>query len=306
MAYNYLKAAAALRASSREQLAVYMRLAAESDSATAYKRVLDDAGEVRLSSVLTLSGGAMAPAFLHGDQIVSRTLHSPTPPLPPASVQLVSLFTSMLPFTFGPREPAAAASTPSGAAVDAGLSAASADNENASAGAPDAGKASPSSPPTLGSIMRTLLTPSFLAPDTLSPSDIVILTDPADARRRLLRRLAALPGAVLKSPTSTETLTVPPNHVWVERDAEMPPGRGPWEGRDSRDFGPVALANIVGRAIYCVRGPGDHAVVSRGGAGGGLGLADGLILGVELEGVLAAAASSGRREGKQAEKKGER
>lgn len=69
VAYNYLKAAAALRASSREQLAVYMRLAAESDSATAYKRVLDDAGEVRLSSVLTLSGDAMAPAFLHGDQV---------------------------------------------------------------------------------------------------------------------------------------------------------------------------------------------------------------------------------------------
>lgn len=69
VAYNYLKAAAALRSSSREQLAVYMRLAAESDSATAYKRVLDDAGEVRLSSVLTLSGDAMAPAFLHGDQV---------------------------------------------------------------------------------------------------------------------------------------------------------------------------------------------------------------------------------------------
>lgn len=69
VAYNYLKAAAALRASSREQLAVYIRLAAQSDSATAYKRVLDDAGEVRLSSVLKLSGDAMAPAFLHGDQV---------------------------------------------------------------------------------------------------------------------------------------------------------------------------------------------------------------------------------------------
>lgn len=200
-----------------------------------------------------------------------------------------------------------AATTPPGAAADTGPSAVPADKGHASVGTADAGQVPPSSsPPTLGSIMRTLLTPSFLAPDTLSPSDIVILTDPADARRRLLRRLAALPGAVLKSPTSTETLTIPPNHVWVERDAEMPSGRGPWEGRDSRDFGPVALASIVGRAIYCVRGPGDHAVVSRGGAGGGLGLADGLILGVELEGVLAAAAMSGRRGGKQGEKKDDR
>lgn len=69
VAYNSLKAAAALRASSREQLAVYMRLAADTDSATAYKRVLDDAGEVRLCSVLTLSGNAMAPAFLPGDRV---------------------------------------------------------------------------------------------------------------------------------------------------------------------------------------------------------------------------------------------
>jgi len=69
VAYNSLKAAAALRASSREQLAVYMRLAADTDSATAYKRVLDDAGEVRLCSVLTLSGSAMAPAFLPGDRV---------------------------------------------------------------------------------------------------------------------------------------------------------------------------------------------------------------------------------------------
>lgn len=74
LAYNYLKAAAALRASSREQLAVYMRVAAESDSATAYKRVLDDAGEVRLCSVLTLSGDAMAPAFLPGDRVRGVTL----------------------------------------------------------------------------------------------------------------------------------------------------------------------------------------------------------------------------------------
>lgn len=269
VAYNYLKAAAALRASSREQLAVYIRLAAQSDSATAYKRVLDDAGEVRLSSVLKLSGDAMAPAFLHGDQIVSRTLHSPTPPPPPASVQLASLFASMLPFTFGPPEPAVAVASPSvapagpdpSAAVGGKRSGAPADMAGAVKVPP------PPSPPTLGSIMRTLLTPSFLAPDTLSPSDIVILTDPADARRRLLRRLAALPGAVLTSPTSSETLTIPPDHVWVERDAEMPTGRGAWEGRDSRDFGPVALANIVGRAIYCVRGPGDHAVVGRGGGG---------------------------------------
>lgn len=213
----------------------------------------------------------------------------------------------MLPFTFGPPEPAMAAATSPDTATDTIPSAATTGKGNASAGRAEAGK-TPSSPrpPTLGSIMRTLLTPSFLAPDTLSPSDIVILTDPADTRRRLLRRLAALPGAVLTSPTSAETLTIPPDHVWVERDAEMSSGRGPWEGRDSRDFGPVALANIVGRAIYCVRGPGDHSVVGRAGAGGGLGLADGLILGVELEGVLAAAAASGQRREKHGEKKDER
>lgn len=74
VAYNYLKAAAALRASSREQLAVYMRLAADTDSATAYKRVLDDAGEVPLCSVLTLSGNAMAPAFLSGDRVRRREM----------------------------------------------------------------------------------------------------------------------------------------------------------------------------------------------------------------------------------------
>jgi len=229
---------------------------------------------------------------LFSSQIVSRTLHAPSSPPPALSTQLASLLTSILPFTFSSTESAAA----SGAAGAGTTATKSAEGASTAAG----GKAPP---PTFASFLRSVLTPPFLGPDTLTPSDIVILTDPADARRRLLRRLAALPGAVLTSPTSSETLTVPPDHVWVERDAALSEGRGPWEGRDSRDFGPVRLASVVGRAIYCVRGGGDHGAVGRGGGAGGLGLADGLILGVELEGVLAAAASGNRREAKQEEKK---
>lgn len=57
--------------------------------------------------------------------------------------------------------------------------------------------------------------------------DVVVATDPREPERALVKRVAAVDGS----------------SVWLAGDN---PGRS----TDSRDFGPVALSSVVGRAVY--------------------------------------------------------
>lgn len=46
----------------------------------------------------------------------------------------------------------------------------------------------------------------------------------------------------------SSNLTVPPGHVWIEGDNAA-------RSRDSRDFGPIPLGLVRGRAVCKVHGP---------------------------------------------------
>jgi signal peptidase I len=61
--------------------------------------------------------------------------------------------------------------------------------------------------------------------------DVVVLRDPEDGRRFLLKRIADSPDGLPPAPGYVHVL-----------------GDNPAESRDSRDFGPVALRHIVGTA----------------------------------------------------------
>jgi signal peptidase I len=72
--------------------------------------------------------------------------------------------------------------------------------------------------------------------------DIVIARDPALPSRHLVKRVGGVPG----DPVSHDGTTVPPGTILLLGDA-------PERSRDSREFGPVPLGSIVGRAYRCYR-----------------------------------------------------
>lgn len=63
------------------------------------------------------------------------------------------------------------------------------------------------------------------------PGDVVVLRDPEDRTRLLIKRVAAVPAGSLPAP----------RHVYVLGDNAA-------ESRDSRHFGPVGDSLIIGRA----------------------------------------------------------
>jgi nickel-type superoxide dismutase maturation protease len=63
-----------------------------------------------------------------------------------------------------------------------------------------------------------------------APGDVVVLRDPEEPARHLVKRVAG-----------------PPPGAEPRRDAVYVLGDNPDESRDSRDFGPVPLALIIGR-----------------------------------------------------------
>eukprot|EP00182_Erythrolobus_australicus_P003275 CAMPEP_0185831622 /NCGR_PEP_ID=MMETSP1353-20130828/1603_1 /TAXON_ID=1077150 /ORGANISM="Erythrolobus australicus, Strain CCMP3124" /LENGTH=148 /DNA_ID=CAMNT_0028529703 /DNA_START=185 /DNA_END=631 /DNA_ORIENTATION=- len=83
--------------------------------------------------------------------------------------------------------------------------------------------------------------------------DVVVVVDPADDRRKYVRRVSAMPGEEMVSKKNGEPpLVIPENHCWVTCD--NPDGKP-----DSRWFGPLALNNIIGRVLYVARSATDHA-----------------------------------------------
>lgn len=73
---------------------------------------------------------------------------------------------------------------------------------------------------------------------------IVVVRDPEDRRRRLIKRVVGLPGDPLgPRPVPGDDGRVPPGHVFLLSDA-------PDQGRDSRRFGAVPLELVVGEAWF--------------------------------------------------------
>lgn len=70
--------------------------------------------------------------------------------------------------------------------------------------------------------------------------EIIVFVDPANRRRWLVKRIAAVGGDPIPAPrVAGDDERVPPRHVYVLAD-------DPVRGRDSRTFGPVPLGAIIG------------------------------------------------------------
>jgi mitochondrial inner membrane protease subunit 1 len=82
----------------------------------------------------------------------------------------------------------------------------------------------------------------------LSRGDIIVYISPSDPHNLVCKRVLGLPGDIIcVDPTgarapSTEHVVVPKGHVWTMGD------NAPWS-RDSRDYGPVSMGLIRGKAV---------------------------------------------------------
>ena len=102
-------------------------------------------------------------------------------------------------------------------------------------------------------------------------NDLVVVADPSDPARLLLKRVVATAGDFVRvtrtgierlrarppsgdaaAPGSVEELEVPPEHVFVLSDR-------PARTRDSRQFGPVPRRSVVGR-VWRRYHPSDRAL----------------------------------------------
>jgi len=76
------------------------------------------------------------------------------------------------------------------------------------------------------------------------PGEIVVTRDPVLSSRHLVKRVGFVPGG----PRPPDGVEVPAGTVYLVGDA-------PAASRDSREFGAVPLALLVGRAYECYRPP---------------------------------------------------
>ncbi|CAF2261421.1 unnamed protein product, partial [Brassica napus] len=124
--------------------------------------------------------------------------------------------------------------------------------------------------PTMGPHDNTLLVRKLPDVDTryvvksfyryVSVGDAVVLKDPNETHKYLVRRLAALEGSeMVSSDEKDEPFLLKKDQCWVVAENKDMKSK---EAYDSRSFGPVSLADIVGRAIYCMRTAVDHGPVS--------------------------------------------
>uniref|UniRef100_A0A1J3F2K4 Mitochondrial inner membrane protease subunit 1 n=1 Tax=Noccaea caerulescens TaxID=107243 RepID=A0A1J3F2K4_NOCCA len=116
--------------------------------------------------------------------------------------------------------------------------------------------------PTMGTNDNTLLVRKLPYVDTryVFVGDAVVLKDPNETNKYLVRRLAALEGSeMISSDEKDEPFVLEKDQCWVvAENKEIKPK----EAYDSRTFGPVSMSDIVGRAIYCLRTAVDHGPVS--------------------------------------------
>lgn len=87
--------------------------------------------------------------------------------------------------------------------------------------------------------------------------DVVVIRDPNDARRKYVRRIAAMEGAHMASVNKDDPpFRLPPRHCWVTRD-----NKNATSAPDSTYFGPLSVEYIVGRVMYAIRSATDHGRV---------------------------------------------
>lgn len=86
--------------------------------------------------------------------------------------------------------------------------------------------------------------------------DLVVLRDPEDRRRLLIKRVSAMPGDPMPIDLpGEEPPRVPADHVFVLADRRS-------ETRDSRRFGPVPFDLVIGRAWFRYGPPGRRGALS--------------------------------------------
>lgn len=96
--------------------------------------------------------------------------------------------------------------------------------------------------PTIEPGDRILVTKWGWRPEDVQRGDILVFRAPDGANRAYVKRVQGLPGDRIEARDGTD-LVVPPGHVWMRGDNVE-------SSRDSRHFGAVPFANLVGRVAY--------------------------------------------------------
>ncbi|MCI4339838.1 MAG: signal peptidase I [Thermoplasmata archaeon] len=115
---------------------------------------------------------------------------------------------------------------------------------------------------------RLLVDPAAYRTGEVARDDLVVVADPTEPDRWLLKRVVGIPGDFVRvtregihrvaragegpvSDGALEELEVPPGHVFVLSDR-------PQHARDSRQFGPVPVGALLGR-VWRVHAPAGRA-----------------------------------------------
>lgn len=85
--------------------------------------------------------------------------------------------------------------------------------------------------------------------------DVVVIKDPNDSRRKYVRKVRALEGALM-SRDQSDDFVIPERHCWVVRE------NGEADAPDSSTFGPLGLDYVIGRVMYAIRTATDHGRVT--------------------------------------------
>ncbi|CAO2821609.1 unnamed protein product [Amaranthus hypochondriacus] len=122
--------------------------------------------------------------------------------------------------------------------------------------------------PTIPGKHETLLIRNLPCPEPVfrliynqvSVGDVVLLKNPLESDKLIVRRLAALGGQEMASTDKKdEPFVIDFDECWVLSDNKRLKAM---EANDSRTFGPVSLMDIVGRVLYRFQSIHDHGVVN--------------------------------------------
>lgn len=93
-----------------------------------------------------------------------------------------------------------------------------------------------------------------------SQGDVVVFSSPSNHREIYIKRITALPGDWIGTPSEHDMVKIPEGHCWVEGD-------NPASSLDSKSFGPIPLGLIRGRVTHIVWPPQRVGAVERKIAG---------------------------------------